>query len=277
MSQAQTFGCDACGRRFAWKAAMAGRRVRCRCGVVFACPRERPAEESGGDVYDVAPEAPVAMVADAGSTLRELHIKGGKVLPLAAMEPSARGGALAYRAPEDFPARVDAETMKGVWMPLWLLGGGLLIEIAARILMPQMWWTPWNRPGERVEKALLYVGLSTVIGTGLVLLLIGIPRVLMRILGATPWPLHPEAMDSVALKLLAIMVAPSAALWLLAPIFLLMPGFGLIISAVGEFAISLALVRAMFDVDDVDAWFFAAVIAWMKMLALAVAVAAVMN
>lgn len=37
------FGCDSCGRRFKWKAALAGRVVKCRCGEVITIPDREPA------------------------------------------------------------------------------------------------------------------------------------------------------------------------------------------------------------------------------------------
>ncbi len=37
------FGCKACGRRFAWKPALAGKRVKCSCGNVLTVPATAPA------------------------------------------------------------------------------------------------------------------------------------------------------------------------------------------------------------------------------------------
>jgi hypothetical protein len=55
-----TFSCASCGRRFAYKAQMAGKRVKCACGNVFAVKLQTAEEE-----YDLAPEGPVRGVAPA--------------------------------------------------------------------------------------------------------------------------------------------------------------------------------------------------------------------
>src|SRR5437588_5602480 len=118
MNDATTAGfpCDQCGRRFKWVAALAGRRVRCPCGNVLRCP---DAAADNSELYDLAPEAP---------TGRE---------PAAAVDPSAPAPVapaprtLGYRAPKDEARAPDHDPVKDLYMPLWLLGGGTLIEIIA--------------------------------------------------------------------------------------------------------------------------------------------------
>ena len=39
----QAFTCDACGRKFRWKAELAGRKARCKCGGVIDIPPQPPA------------------------------------------------------------------------------------------------------------------------------------------------------------------------------------------------------------------------------------------
>jgi hypothetical protein len=38
-----SFTCDACGRSYAWKPELAGRRITCKCGEMFFAPDEAPA------------------------------------------------------------------------------------------------------------------------------------------------------------------------------------------------------------------------------------------
>ena len=37
-----SFSCDACGRTYAWKPEVAGRRITCKCGEMFFAPDEPP-------------------------------------------------------------------------------------------------------------------------------------------------------------------------------------------------------------------------------------------
>ena len=60
------FSCDACGKSYSWKAALAGRRVKCKCGGVMTVPASDPAavEESlppdFEDLYALAEGTPIA-------------------------------------------------------------------------------------------------------------------------------------------------------------------------------------------------------------------------
>jgi hypothetical protein len=42
MSVGPSFSCDACGRTYAWKPEVAGRRITCKCGEMFFAPDEAP-------------------------------------------------------------------------------------------------------------------------------------------------------------------------------------------------------------------------------------------
>jgi len=69
------FSCDGCGKSYAWKAELAGRRVKCKCGHVVTVPAEDPAlalaqadadaapQPGFDDLYALAEGAPVAAVA----------------------------------------------------------------------------------------------------------------------------------------------------------------------------------------------------------------------
>lgn len=63
---AAKFSCDACNRQYTWKAELAGRRVKCKCGAVMTVPQEVAQPEPELDaLYDLAPteEEPVQKIA----------------------------------------------------------------------------------------------------------------------------------------------------------------------------------------------------------------------
>jgi hypothetical protein len=49
------FSCPSCGRRFAWKPALAGKKVKCACGNVFVAQLQAPEDD-----YDLSDEPPPA-------------------------------------------------------------------------------------------------------------------------------------------------------------------------------------------------------------------------
>ena len=63
------FSCDNCGKSYAWKPQLAGKRVKCKCGSPLSVPKSDPAAHDdgglddlaalahGGDAYDDAPAA----------------------------------------------------------------------------------------------------------------------------------------------------------------------------------------------------------------------------
>ena len=63
------FSCDNCGKSYAWKPQLAGKRVKCKCGSPLSVPKTDPAAHDdgglddlaalahGGDAYDDAPAA----------------------------------------------------------------------------------------------------------------------------------------------------------------------------------------------------------------------------
>src|SRR3954468_20878395 len=56
------FSCTGCGKSYAWKPEIAGKRVKCKCGTVITVPQTNPVEQQEPeDLYDIAPdEAPAA-------------------------------------------------------------------------------------------------------------------------------------------------------------------------------------------------------------------------
>jgi hypothetical protein len=72
------FSCDSCGKTFAWKPQLAGKRVKCKCGAPLTVPRTDPADGDaglddlaalahGGETYDDAPPPPPPISGRGGS------------------------------------------------------------------------------------------------------------------------------------------------------------------------------------------------------------------
>src|SRR5436309_2140160 len=51
-TQAGKFSCDGCGKSYTWKAELAGRRVKCKCGRALTVPAQDPAAAT----YEAPPE-----------------------------------------------------------------------------------------------------------------------------------------------------------------------------------------------------------------------------
>jgi hypothetical protein len=62
MGEGKFIICEKCARHYAWQEAMAGKKMRCKCGHVFV-PRVREEVEDPPDEYGLAPEEAVAPVA----------------------------------------------------------------------------------------------------------------------------------------------------------------------------------------------------------------------
>jgi len=65
MAAAGKFSCGGCSKGYTWKAELAGRRVKCKCGQVMTVPKEDPAlaeatEPNFDDLYALADGTPVA-------------------------------------------------------------------------------------------------------------------------------------------------------------------------------------------------------------------------
>ena len=79
------FSCDGCGKTYAWKAELAGRRVKCKCGQALTVPAQDPAAamyeappEGFDDLYAFADEKVQAMLA--GRTVVKVIVVPGKLI-----------------------------------------------------------------------------------------------------------------------------------------------------------------------------------------------------
>jgi hypothetical protein len=229
-----TFACEGCQKRYRWSTGLAGRKVRCKCGVVLQCPLD-PAP-AGDPMYDVAPAAP-----DFPQHAIAVH-------------PSTDAGPageppLGYRAPRDdhgdalekyFPDKV-----KDFYMPLWLIGGATAIQLLGAAF--------WNRGTGGVALAMTAIGMQMVVGT--VVMLCGI-LIAVRFRGISLGP-FPTAL----LKLAAVSVAPGALMTILLPLAFIIPfRVGSLLIWGAGFVLYFALLGALFDLDESDTWYCIGVI-----------------
>ena len=217
------FRCDICGKRFRWKAELAGRDVRCPCGNVQRCPVEEGADEA---MYDFAPESVKPKEAE-------------RPVVRAAIKPSVP--TLDYRTPAKGAAAasgglVDTETLKKRHIPLWLLGGGAAIELISEFVFGH----------NDFATAMNHIVGQIVVGT--ILMMVGV------FLAAKFRGIQIGSFSSAALKLAAISVAPSAVGDLLMPIAGLVPLLGGLVVLIVQFILYFALLGALFDLEESDTW-----------------------
>lgn len=211
--------CPRCGRP-SGPSQDAGEAV-CSCGA--AAPDARG--EGAADAYELAPEPAGA------STRATLPVSTG------GREPRA----LSYRAPKDeAPGRAEPETIRDLYLPLWLLGGGVLVEVIAAVIRERQF-----------AAALIHVGVELSVGTTLMLAGILLAAWLRNIDLGRSWV--------AVFKLAAISVAPAAAVSLVTPLLNFIPLGGLIGWA-GAFVFYFALLGALFDLDQSDTWYCVCVI-----------------
>jgi hypothetical protein len=87
MNVASKFSCGSCGKSYAWKPEIAGKRVKCKCGQPLLIPKTDPAGGAApGGLDDFA-----ALAADAGAAVAAPAARGGPTCPGcgAGVEPSA--------------------------------------------------------------------------------------------------------------------------------------------------------------------------------------------
>ncbi|HEY8666844.1 MAG TPA: hypothetical protein VIL86_09275, partial [Tepidisphaeraceae bacterium] len=193
------FTCDLCGARLEWTEELAGQAVRCGCGALTRCPANRPAvpprEATGGSLQDAG-------------TIPQAHVR-------------PTGLKLDYRSSAT-KAAADPQTLKDLYMPLWLLGGGIVIEIASALLIHR----------SSLRDACMRIAIQLVVGTVMMLAAILIAARLRGINLGSFW--------NAAFKLSAISVAPAAAVALAEPVLMIIP-FGWLLGWIAEFVLFFAL------------------------------------
>jgi len=130
---------------------------------------------------------------------------------------------------------VDPELLKKRYLPLWLLCGGMLVEVISE------YWQHSNN----LQVAMLQIGIGIVGGT--IVMLAGV------LLAAKIRGIDIGSFWSAALRLAAIAVAPTAVADFLWPLRWMCLG-GLVILGV-QFVLYFALLGALFDLDQSDTWY----------------------
>jgi hypothetical protein len=221
-AEAEFFRCQACGKQFRWRNELAGRQVRCPYGQVMQCPKNPP---SADEMYDIAPDP-----ARPGKSDRPAAAKSAPVVPT-----------LSYQTPRsaepgNLDRGVDPELLKKRYAPLWLLCGGIVVEVISAY---------WRHPHD-VQDAMIQLGIGLVGGT--IVMLAGV------LLAAKIRKIDIGSFGSAALRLAAIGVAPMAVGDLLWPLRYIICLGGLLILGV-QFVLYFALLGALFDLDQSDTWY----------------------
>jgi hypothetical protein len=243
MTHAQTgnFACPTCGHQFTWTEALAGLQVRCTCGAVFRCPSE-PTQPEGD--YDLAPQP---LATKPPRTVPPTHT------PQPPTNRPAIGGSLPRGNIAARPSSVentDVEKIKSLYAPLWLLGGGIFVELVAMLL----------RYGTNLTGGAVAVVIPLVVTTALNLAGVSVAAKLRQIdLGS---------FGSAVLRLAAVCVGTQAVMELLHPVLGFVGRFaavgmiplGPIIAAGVQFILYFTLLGALFDLDQEDTWYCVCVI-----------------
>jgi hypothetical protein len=112
----RTVVCSSCGRKYAWKQALAGRTVKCACGARIDVPGD-DGESSGAGAYDLADSGDGAITPQAYSSARRAV---AAALPRAAAPKRIPAGGGRYD--EDAARRHEIRKMV-------VVGGGLVLLI----------------------------------------------------------------------------------------------------------------------------------------------------
>lgn len=155
-----------------------------------------------------------------------------------AVPPPPTNRTLQYRgrAPDEKRTALEPDAIKSLYMPLWLLGGGVLVETIAAFLRA------------RTDPRLATIGVLVNVGLGTVLMLVGLTAA-AYLRGIKLGPI-----GSTLLKLAALSVAPDAALLVCTPFLDHIP-LGWLLGLIGEFVLYFALLGVLFDLDESDTWY----------------------
>src|SRR3954451_7877631 len=95
------FSCDGCGRAYAWKESLAGKRVKCKCGQAMTVPDAPPEPEFDADALYALADAEKEAAANAPSQHRIVEqpapVKAAPSNTANAISRGAAGLALGYQ------------------------------------------------------------------------------------------------------------------------------------------------------------------------------------
>jgi hypothetical protein len=176
--------------------------------------------ESGG-AYDIAPTA-----------------RPERRLPAA---PAPATIPLSYQTAPKTAPQADPQTITNLYAPLWLLGGGVAVQVVMAFLMQR-----------DLAAALMYVA---------VVLFAGTATMLVGVLLAARWrQIDLGSFGPAVLKLAAISVAPGAAVAIMSLALRFIPVLGALAGLIIEFVLYFAMLGALFDLEDSDTWYCVCVI-----------------
>jgi hypothetical protein len=160
---AMRFSCDSCGKSYAWKQELAGKKAKCKCGAAISVPTQLGGADDDAGAYDLADAGPAPAVAaprPAASArpapvARPAMTSSGRSAPVAAAaapagalpRATASGRMLNYksaptRGKADREKDVFFNRTKDVFIPLGMLMFGVLMTTLAFMFeerLPIVW------------------------------------------------------------------------------------------------------------------------------------------
>jgi len=106
------FACPACGKRYAWKAQLAGKKAKCSCGAAVVVPRAAQPEPAADELYDVVEAPPIPVKRVMPPPVVVAPIPATVIMPrVAAPAPAVDRGGRAFSGYVT-PRRFDADQPK---------------------------------------------------------------------------------------------------------------------------------------------------------------------
>ena len=214
------FDCSQCGRLFRWMPKLAGKAVRCPCGVVLTCP-EHPT---------IGPEPILeAIPLDPPPRPRAAAAQAATVEAPPVQKVSVRR----VQSPDARPKLIEPGIIRDLYMPLALLGGGIAVELIAVALTSKVGYLNG------------LIALGEDLGVQVALMLVSIlaaAKVRHFTLGSFP---------AAVLKVLAIAVSVPAAITFVSPI-LNHACMGYLVGWLGSVVMYFTLLGALFDLNEPD-------------------------
>ena len=256
MSEGPTFACDACGKTYAWKPAIAGKKAKCKCGSVLMVPEEEPVQETNlDDLYSLAPDSPV----DEGTSAR-IQMPAPVVASAGAVR-GAGAAAIGYqRGPSARERELEAtakyvDPTRDIGVPVGLLLAGVISYLAFYMFRYEL-------RGGAIAAILVGISVMTVIKAAL---LIGFAFVI-----AGPVGVSFGGVGTAALKLAAIAVfADGCQIWVDYGVEKVAGGGGFfngMLSFPVILAIYWGLLIYLFSMDGGDAWLVVMLLALFDMI-----------
>lgn len=253
MPDGPMFSCDACGKSYAWKPAIAGKKAKCKCGSVLEVPADEP-EGNLDDLYALAPEGPV----------NEGHIaRVAMPAPVAAPSPGrgVGGAAVGYqRGPTAREKELSAtakyvDPVRDIYTPVGLLIAGVLAYLAFYMIR-------YEARGGAIAGVLLGISIMTVFKT---ILMIGFAFII-----AGPTGVSFGGVGTAILKLAAIAIfADGCQTWVDYGVEKMAGGGGFFngwLSFPVVIAIYWGLMIYLFSMDGGDAWLVVILLAVFDMI-----------